>query len=83
MAIFNIDVKNKDYTNLYNQILYYISIIILLNILLTIGYNNSDINLLKIFSNGIFNQDFINIFLFLLLGILFYNLIIKKIIYFI
>ena len=83
MAIFNINVKNNENAILYNQILYIISIIVLLNILLTIGYNNTDLNILKIFSGGIFNLDFINIFLFIILGILLYNLIVKKIILFI
>lgn len=83
MAIFNINVNNNENAILYNQILYMISIILLLNILLTIGYNNSDLNLFKIFSGGIFNLDFINIFIFILLGILIYNLIVKKIIIFI
>ena len=83
MAIFNINVNNHDNAILYNQILYTISIILLLNILLTIGYNDSELNLLKIFSGGIFNLDFINIFLFIILGILLYNLLVKKIIIFI
>ena len=83
MAIFNINIQNKENANLYNQLLYFITFVIIFNILMTIGYSDNEINLVKIFSNGIFNNDFINIFMFIILGIICYNLIIKKIILFI
>ena len=83
MAIFNINIQNKENANLYNQLLYFITFIVIFNILMTIGYYDNEINLVKIFSNGIFNNDFINIFMFIILGIVCYNLIIKKIILFI
>ena len=82
MAIFNINIQNKENANLYNQLLYFITFVIIFNILMTIGYSDNEINLVKIFSNGIFNNDFINIFMFIILGIICYNLIIKKIILF-
>ena len=82
MALFNVKVNDKENALLFNQLICLVVVIILLNILLSIGYSESPLSLISIFSNGFLNADLINIFMFVLLSILGYNLVIRKIIMF-
>ena len=83
MAIFEINLKNdEDYAILCNSLLLTITLFVMFHILLSYSYNGAKNSLFTIFSGSLFNNDFINIFVFFVLGILAYYLVVRKIILF-
>ena len=83
MAIFEINLKNdEDYAVLCNSLLLTITLFVILHVLLSYAYNGVNSSLFSIFSGSLFNNDFINVFVFFVLGILAYYLVVRKIILF-
>jgi hypothetical protein len=63
----------KEYINLINDIIKFSTIFFIINFLLFVSMSNKDL----------FNKNFCDIFFFLNIGIIFYHLVITKIIIFI
>lgn len=79
MAIYNIKLDiDREYIILINDIFKYGIIILFIHLLLSLD-NKKNINILGEF----LNNDFIDLFIYILLGFMFYYLVINKIIKFI
>lgn len=79
MTVLNIRLYDECHVETYNEILKYLTILIVLHVLL----NMSKINMLMAFNGKLFNPAFISLAIYLLLGVLFYTLVVRKIIRFI
>lgn len=81
MAIFTIKLGlNDEYTDLFNELLKWASIIIIFHVLMNQQYGNRGIGGACCFSGEMFNPKFSHMMSFALLGLVAYELIIRKVV---
>ena len=81
MAIITLNLDlSEDHKQLIRELIKYSTILIVLHLLMYLEYDGKTVQKLFGFSGTFFNDDFVNIFVFILLGVLTYNLILKNII---
>lgn len=72
--------SDEEYKSLLNDLIKYGTIFITFHILMHLQYSGKNVPASWGLTGNYFNDDFINIFVFILLGLLTYNLIMKKVI---
>ena len=82
MALINIDIGSYRYANLLNDLIQITTIIIVAHILINLQYPGKKITGAKFLTKGLFNKHFLNLLIYILLGNISYDLIIKEIIEF-
>lgn len=82
MALITIDIGSERYSSLLNDLIQIITIVIITHYMLTLEYPGKNIANIKILGNGLLNKNFINILLYVLIGFITYDLVIKEIIVF-
>lgn len=81
MAIITLNLDlSEDHKQLVRELLKYTTILLVVHVLMYLEYNGKNVQKACGFSGSFFNDDFINIFVFVLLGLLSYHLILKNII---
>lgn len=79
MAIINLHLNlDKDYTNMLNDIIKLITILIVFQFMITWSNHNS--NLLTAITNNFLNDIYLSMMIYIILGLLAYYLVIKQII---
>lgn len=82
MALINIDINSYKYSNLLNDLLQITTIVIVAHVLINLQYPGKRISGAKFLSKGLFNKHFLNLLIYILLGNITYDLIVKEIIEF-
>lgn len=77
------DIDGTSYADACNNLLSLFVVFFVFHILMYVGYNGKKLYFYDIFSNKLFNGNIINVFVFLLLGVLSYYMVVRKIILFI
>jgi hypothetical protein len=82
MALINIDIDSHRYSSLLNDLIQITTIIMVAHILINLQYPGKKITGAKFLTKGLFNKHFLNLLLYILLGNITYDLIVKEIIEF-
>ena len=82
MALINIDIDSHRYASLLNDLIQITTIIMVVHILINLQYPGKKISGAKFLTKGLFNKHFFNLLIYILLGNITYDLIIKEIIEF-
>ena len=70
---------NYEYVDLLNDVIKYITVLVILHVLLNYEYGKR--TAIKL-ANGFFTNDFLNLVIFIIIGFMAYNLIIRKLVVF-
>lgn len=70
---------NYEYVDLLNDVIKYITVIVVIHILLNYEYGRR--TALKL-ASGLFTDDFLNLLIFIILGLMAYNLVVRKLVVF-
>ena len=68
-----------EYVDLLNDVIKYITVIIVIHVLLNYEYGKK--MALKL-ASGFFTDDFLNLLIFIILGLMAYNLVVRKLVVF-
>lgn len=82
MALINIDIDSHRYSSLLNDLIQITTIVMVAHILINLQYPGKKITGAKFLTKGLFNKHFLNLLLYILLGNITYDLIVKEIIEF-
>jgi hypothetical protein len=70
---------NYEYVDLLNDVIKYITVIVVIHVLLNYEYGRR--TALKL-ASGFFTDDFLNLLIFIILGLMAYNLVVRKLVVF-
>jgi hypothetical protein len=70
---------NYEYVDLLNDVIKYITVIVVIHVLLNYEYGRR--TALKL-ASGFFTDDFLNLLIFIILGFMAYNLVVRKLVVF-
>ena len=84
MALIVIDIDSDRYSKLLNDLVQIATIVLITHYLMTLEYPNKQLMNMKILESGkgLLSKNFINLLLYVLIGFITYDLVIKEIIVF-
>ena len=84
MALIVIDIGSDRYSKLLNDLVQIVTIVLVTHYLMTLEYPNKQLMNMKILESGkgLLSKNFINLLLYVLIGFITYDLIIKEVIIF-
>jgi len=81
-SFLTIDIGSNDYTELLNLLLKYTTILIVFQMLMYAEYGGKSLGRIGFLKRDLFNKHFMNVLMFVLVGVSTYELVVKKLIQF-